>query len=416
MYAGDFTWAEPSGPGTFRYLNPMLSSYRHLPLDPIALPVTPQPKTQVKQAGVFGVFRDSAPDAWGAYQLKKRLNLEGDPTPFQRLTEGNLSGAGCISVGELTEARMQKAWTLSELEAKAYQWATEQQPPDDILFNRFLQVASPATSLGGAKPKLEVEIDGELWIIKFPDLGDPKDFAAVEATALTLAAECGIETPKHRVLPMGFGERRLLGLLVKRFDRHRVEGGHARLGYASAHTVMQLDTGVEGHAIRSYLNFSHEAGRWCARGDSSVPAISPHREIWRRMVFNALVNNVDDHPRNHALISENGRWRLSPVFDVVPAVYTGPARHLSMGVTKGDNANRISRESLLASVSVFKWGAQEAADELMRMAMIVTNRWETLMRGHGASEETIRHRASAFDFALGLVVSKASSPEKKLSP
>ena len=237
-----------------------------------------------------------------------------------------------------------------------------------------------------------------MWMLKFPAQGDPDDLAGIEAAALSLARACGIETPEHRTVQIGAGTPKS-GLMIERFDRRRVDGGFAP--YASAYTVMDLDTGSEGPERRSYLNFAHEALRWCASGTDRRHGDAQRREIWRRIVFNALVNNNDDHPRNHALIKDGPLWRLSPIFDVVPVGQHQAQRVLSMAFRRErEFANVASRENLLACSRLYGWRQQEAEQELQRMALIVNHDWEAMMLRHGTTRRSIGQRASAFGLAM----------------
>ena len=396
--AGVFTWEAPSGPGVFAYHSAAIRDFRSRPLDPMRLLANGREQKQVRQNGVFGVFRDSAPDGWGERQLKRRYKLDAID-PFQRLTLGSTNGAGCIAVGELSSERAANpTWTLPAFQQAAAEWASGRLTLSDPSFQEFLLVAAPPITTGGMKPKVEVEHEGALWIMKFPDPGDPRDFPSIEGAALSLAEMCGIETPSHFVVNAGHGERTIRGLMIKRFDRIRIDSGYARRGFASAHTVMDLDHGLEESDLRSYINFAHEAARWCARGTDKEAGIRTRREVWRRVVFNALISNIDDHSRNHGLVCDDGIWRLSPIFDVVP-VAPGARRYLTLPFAKGAEGNIVSRERLIACCGIYKWETAEANDELRRMAAIVSSNWRRVMLGHGATEETLERRAAAFDVA-----------------
>ncbi len=123
--------------------------------------------------------------------------------------------------------------------------------------------------------------------------------------------------PKHIYLVCGtrlekIGTRDVL--MLKRFDREW-DGERQRYikhGLVSGLTVIDAEDGYTGRERWSYLLLADEMRRWSAKNDED------RRELFRRMAFNAMVTNNDDHPRNHALLHTNGGWRLSPAYDIVP--------------------------------------------------------------------------------------------------
>lgn len=390
--AARFGWDERLQEGRLRYLD----SYRQLPeafaIDPVQLPLTAQEQRTRKQRGLFGVLHDAGPDYYGLFILERQLGHR--PTPIERLTVPPLQGSGAVGLGELTPARLAPAPSLQTFTTQLELALREQ--GEAAALNEVIAGLAFSPTAGGAKPKLAV-MDGEHpSLLKYPDRGDPPDLAAAEAAMLTLAGHCGIETTAHRVVTTGSGHDARQGLLVRRFDRQ----GERRLPYASAHSVMNLDTGLEPN--RSYIHFAHELGRWCQRGADRQHGRAQKRELWRRIVFNGLIANLDDHSRNHALIREEGVWRLAPAFDLVPiAIGDGP-RALSMPFLPGEQGNRVTRDHLLAASRHFGWAADEAVAELARMAGIVASGWETAMRQHGVAATRLHHYVSTFAFATEL--------------
>ena len=406
VLAGEFGWSKSGG--EFSYDGSYIQNHRGMALDPIELPTRIGAFRATGPDRVFGVLRDCGPDSWGEYLLQRRI---GELTPLQRLTECSTDGSGSIAVGDLKPGRYHSTWTLERLMDVGSAWATDDRDDAQPGFDEFLTATAPPTSLGGTKPKLELDHDSRLWLVKFPDRGDPADFAAVEAAALTLARLCGIETPDHRVIKLGSGDRTIRGLMIDRFDRHRVHDGYARHGYASAHTVLRLRTGAEGPEMRSYNAFSHELARWCARGGSKDLGALQQRELWRRVVFNGLISNYDDHARNHALIRIGEQWQLSPIFDVVAFRHGAPRRTVHMPYLRGtQDGNVITPSNLLKAAGQYKWTQQEAKAELEFMGSIVAKNWLRVMRDHGCSERTIEARSSAFGLAYEIFGLAAASP------
>lgn len=161
----------------------------------------------------------------------------------------------------------------------------------------------PGVALGGARPKSLVEIDGQLWLVKFSE-GEDEDTPLIEHATMTLAAKCAIEVAQTRALPVG----RRHAVAVRRFDR---EAG-CRLHAISAHVALRAVGEDYG-----YPQLAQQLRR-LARS-SGIPA--QQAQLFRRMVFNILMDNTDDHEKNHGLLRQaDGSWALSPAFDVVSSM------------------------------------------------------------------------------------------------
>jgi serine/threonine-protein kinase HipA len=177
----------------------------------------------------------------------------------------------------------------------------------DAIAENLRRLISPGATMGGARPKALVAIDGAPWVVKFAEYGDAFDSAAVEHAAMTLAKKAGIESCETQVIQYANAGRLCKALLVKRFDRQ----GTRRIHALSAKVALS----AEGSAF-SYANLALLLRR---RGD--VTNIDKNAEqIFRRMIFNILIDNTDDHEKNHALLlNERGNYDLSPAFDVLPS-------------------------------------------------------------------------------------------------
>jgi len=177
------------------------------------------------------------------------------------------------------------------------------------------------SSLGGMRPKVTVEDDnGDLWLAKFPSVGDSLDIPCLEAATLRLAAEAGLDVPDVRTLPL----RGKTVMLIRRFDRLQIEEKQHRRHVISALTL--LGCAEADSPRKSYWEIADGLRRHAA------PALiaAANAELFGRMVFNIFVTNDDDHLRNHALLwsAEAGGWGLSPLYDVVPRPTLGkPVMH-----------------------------------------------------------------------------------------
>jgi serine/threonine-protein kinase HipA len=164
---------------------------------------------------------------------------------------------------------------------------------------RLLQ---PGVSMGGARPKSLMQIDGASWVVKFSEAGE-LDSPLIEHASMQLARLCGIQTADTLALPLPQGHT----VAIRRFDRN----GTQRLHVQSAHVALRAAGEAMGYPELAQLI------RRLGRPDQ---VRAQQQELFRRMVFNILIDNTDDHEKNHALVrGADGFYALSPAFDVLPA-------------------------------------------------------------------------------------------------
>jgi serine/threonine-protein kinase HipA len=102
-------------------------------------------------------------------------------------------------------------------------------------------------------------------------------------------------------------------LLVRRFDRDTADNGYRRHRMVSALTLLRSDDDPSSKENWSYLLLADEIRRTSASPKADL------RELFARMCFNAIVSNLDDHPRNHAILAKDKDWHLSPAYDLTPS-------------------------------------------------------------------------------------------------
>ena len=172
--------------------------------------------------------------------------------------------------------------------------------------------------LGGARPKSAVaDNDGTLAIAKFPKPDDDRSIPHGEVLAMTLARKAGINVADARIQDVA---GRPVALII-RFDRE--EG--RRIPFLSAMSMLGLNDGDEA----TYTDIAE-----CIRKHSSAPTEDLH-ELWRRIVFSVMVGNLDDHLRNHGFLYDgDGKWRLSPAYDLNPVPLEEKARELTTWISE----------------------------------------------------------------------------------
>jgi serine/threonine-protein kinase HipA len=361
-------------------------SYREradaVPLDPIHLPITPVVQETARLDGMFGALRDAAPDAWGRRVIERVLGRR-EVGEIDLLLEAPEDRAGALAFGRgpvppAPVREFNKVVQLEELRRAAA--LLEEDRPGEPVPQQILDLLNPGTSMGGARPKNVVEDDEGLWIAKFPQRGDRWNNAPVEAAMLALAGRCGIRVPETRVEEVGDETV----LLVKRFDRERAgdesgEGAYLRHRMVSALTVLDAEESPTDRRSWSYVLLADELQRWSSRPRHDKP------ELFRRVVLNALISNLDDHPRNHAFIAPGREWLLAPAYDLTPNPRQGQdERRLAMECGRFGRLAR--RDNLVSQAPRFGLHADEADAIIDEMKKIIEKHWRGEVLRHGGSE------------------------------
>jgi serine/threonine-protein kinase HipA len=293
----------------FRYAQAYLTHPAAVPLDPFVLPLRDNEVVSVKGAGhlIPDAMGDAAPDSWGRSVIDRIAPL-ARASDFDYLLACGSERAGAMDfvADGYAPAGIAQVDQLEEIQS-GIDLLCKKMPVTDRL--RLLLQAG--TSLGGMRPKTVIEKDGALWIAKFNARDEPGDAVSQEYAGMQLAAACGMHVP--RVAKYVFTDGRAV-LLVHRFDREALGGGYGRIPYVSARTLIRgyrAEMGIGGGDEYSYLELA-EARR--LTGEEKVLKSDLH-ELFRRVVFNILIDNTDDHERNHGLLYDGG-WRLAPAFDI----------------------------------------------------------------------------------------------------
>jgi serine/threonine-protein kinase HipA len=167
---------------------------------------------------------------------------------------------------------------------------------------------APGSSLGGARPKANIlDMDGHLWIAKFPSKNDTINKGAWEYLAYRLAVNAGIEMAESRLEHVS---GKYDTFFTRRFDRDKQQ----RIHFASAMTMTDRDEELIRDEIPSYLDIVEFIQF------SGTHVEEDLQQLWRRIVFNILISNTDDHLRNHGFILTGEGWRLSPAYDINPSI------------------------------------------------------------------------------------------------
>ena len=390
--AARFVWApsgDDGGVGRLVYGRRYLERGDAVELDPVQLRLARSTFTTARLGGFFGAVRDSMPDYWGRRVIERNAGLtELDELDY--LLRGPDDRAGALGFGlnvepPAPERRYSRTLDLPRvLDAVA---AVLDEHPEDAGSARAQveELLLAGTSMGGARPKAVVRDDDSLWLAKFGRPSDRYNHPRVEHAMLTLAREAGLTAAESR-LEKAAGQD---VLLVRRFDRDSSSDGFRRHRMVSALTLLGAEDHVGDRARWSYLLFADELRR-----ASGAPR-EDLRELFTRMCFNAAVSNLDDHPRNHALLAKGRDWRLSPAYDLTPSpVMSLERRDLSMAC--GRFGRWANRENLMSAAGRFLIEPAEASAIFDDVVARVRGRWHATFRRAGVSESDCAAVSRAF--------------------
>lgn len=343
--------------GTFVY-SPAAKAGKAWVPDPITYPLSDKPYTVTKNGGVPGFIDDAMPDGWGERVLQRMQRDE--VTRMDLLMKSpNSDRAGNLTVGRdreppegIGQKRLPSLNGLDEF-LDACEVIYDSQLDGETL--KTLGVRDQRSSVGGARPKRTYQSGGKLILAKPRDRYDTYDLPSFEHACMTFARSKGLNVANTALHQSDKGNT----LLVDRFDRRNVDGVFRRIPMLSALTLFNAEWKSTDHSDWSYARLANELFRRNAPDED-------RRELFTRMAYNALVGNGDDHARNHSVIWLDGRWRLSPMYDVLPLLDEGPAQALSMSV--GIDGPRLSRDNLLSQHEHFALQKAEAAAVLDQVA------------------------------------------------
>lgn len=373
----------------FRYASSWLGNPNAFSLQP-TLRLDPAPFAPTQGRAVLGAFGDSAPDTWGRSLLRRaeRRSARRENRPVRALQELDflLGVSDQARIGALRYRHKGEGAFLAPSEdgvpsivhLRRLLEATERTLLDEETEEDLRLILAPGSSLGGARPKASViDVQGHLAIAKFPKPTDEYSLERWEAVALRLADIAGIDAARAELLDVAGAPV----LLVRRFDR---DDGR-RVPFLSALAMLDLSDG----ALSSYPEMVDAINEHGAR--SKRDAI----ELYRRMVFNILVSNVDDHMRNHAFLWRGSQgWTLSPAYDLNPTPADVRPRVLTTAI---DGEERVcDLELALGSAQYFGLSPQ-AASEIVKEVGRATRTWRDVAAGLGAPGYEIERMSTAFD-------------------
>ena len=346
------------------------------------------PGQQYTQPGrdIFGCFSDALPDRWGRLLLNRREQIMAteEQRPIKKLSSFDyligiddfsrmggfrfktaLDGAfinsdSHLRIPPLTDLRslvaasmeIEKSEELNHLPEKKW----------------IQQLLHPGSSLGGARPKAGLrDLEGCLYVAKFPSRNDDYDVSLWEHLSHLLAKKAGVIAAETSVISTG---DKYHALLSKRFDR-TADG--RRIHFASAMTLLGLTDGSNAQTGNGYLDIVDFILQNCCKVEENL------RQLYRRVAFNIAIGNTDDHFRNHGFLLTPRGWTLSPAYDMNPTTN----EYQSLLITS--STNKADLDILLEAAEEYMIGKEEAARIIQEVTNTVKN-WRKMAASLGIAK------------------------------
>jgi serine/threonine-protein kinase HipA len=373
---------------TFEYDPRWLDNAARFALEP-ALVLGGGPQHTQQGRALFGAFGDSAPDRWGRrlIQRQERRQAERERRAPRSLSEtdyllgvGDIARQGALRFKETEdgpfladENAVPPLIRLGDLLNAAERIDADTESDEDLRL-----ILAPGSSLGGARAKASVlDLDGQLSIAKFPQADDTFPVMQWEAVALDLASRAGIEVPAWRLEKVADKTT----LLLRRFDRE----GATRIPFLSAMSML----GAADNEAHSYLELVDALRQYGSQPEKDCA------QLWRRIVFNILISNTDDHLRNHGFLYDAAAgWQLSPAYDMNPTPTDIRDRVLSLAIDEADDTAALS----VALGAARQFGLKaDAAKDIAREVGAAVSQWHDRATAFGLSARDQTRMASAFE-------------------
>jgi serine/threonine-protein kinase HipA len=376
----------------FRYGRRYLQRADRLAIDPIQLPLPPDndPDRDYLAPEDFVLFngiRDAAPDGWGRHLMDRAAGTR-TLSEFDYLVATGDSRVGALAFGpDLAGPKRIVPWKEQnldgeDLDLKGMLEAVRDVDTAEDLPHKHGRFLARGSSLGGARPKATAELNGKQWIAKFGRADDHFPMCRAEYATMSLAHSVGINVPPLRL-------EKALGqdiYLIERFDRIPIGPSYHRLPFISGLTITGAHESESSH--QSYRRLAEQLRLFGSDPAKDLP------ELWRRMLFNILCNNTDDHMRNHGFLWDGKGWRLSPAYDIVPYPQVSLDRDLAIGV--GRDGRRATLKNALSSVASFGLSPSEAIPMVRKIQKTVRATWEDTFKSSGLTHGEIERLRTCF--------------------
>ncbi len=379
---GELAWCHQKRRAYFQFAGefidkPLLVSPFHLPVRSGLLEANPE-----SFHGLHGLFNDSLPDVWGQRLLGNKLRRVGinfaQLTPLDRLAIVGKAGPGALVYEPAIECEAEK------LKVADLDWFAKEvgNVIHEVSASDIEALLNAQGGLAGTRPKIAVGISQdqntvildfgyglpigfEPWLVKFPGKYDPVEIGVEEYAYALMAHDAGVEMTETRVISTELGNKLFA---TKRFDR-------CEQGRLHMHTASGLLCVDHAYSSMGYKELLQLTGMM-TKDQQAVHA------MFKRMVFNVLAKNRDDHAKNHAfLMDKAGNWRSSPAYDLTYSI--GPGEH---SLSIAGYGRDITDEHMLAIAKGASISFARAADDIDHVRSVI-NDWPLYAEHAGLSQK-----------------------------
>lgn len=340
----------------------------HLPLNNASMSI---PEHRLRDGGALPLtFRDALPDNWGRRVLEAQHGRTLDDIDALLMTNANRVGAMVFSEtlpikSNTPEIDLIALEDMAEA-VRRLELSMEVTPE----MRRLLQRGG---TLGGARPKATFIHENSRWIAKFPAQGDDHDVELLELCILKLATMCGIEVSPAKLEKIPHGH----ALLLRRFDREGNIDNERRIHYLSASAILDVPYKSNGG---SYVELAQTLRR------ISIDPAHDLEQLFRRMIFNLIIDNTDDHVKNHGVLHvSHGQYRLAPAFDLVMQLTNMGCQELA--ISPGNNNSKINLAKDAAPYFGIK--KHDAVSIIQSIHKTVNDELIAIMTNHGGGDKLI---------------------------
>lgn len=368
---------------TFRYGTKYLGRPNKLALDPIQLPLHDKTFNTLEGFSIFNGIRDAGPDKWGRYLFDKKFTRALTELEYIVATGPDRVGTLAFSDDPTSGPKIYTPLGFQHASSKQLDLALCVGAVKDIEASketeRLKRYLEYGPSMGGARPKATLLWNGKPHLAKLSLSLDSRNEPLVEFATMTLAKKCGLRVPSVEVTEAA--GRSIY--LIERFDR-KADG--SPIPFISGLTI----TGAHesDYSTWSYHALIDAIAKYSSHTENDL------RELFQRMVFNILVYNNDDHPRNFGFISSGyDRWDLSPLYDVVPANVNSQSYSLAM--TIGDQGKKASLANALSQCERFRITLKEARTIVAQTQEVVSS-WRDHFKNVGIKKSELKPLENSF--------------------
>ena len=330
-----------------------------------------------------GAIDDARPDRWG----ERVIRVLDHPPRLSVMEYLYLAGDerfGALGIS-LSDQRYQPK-VIGPLpmlaDVAAIEQVVQKVIAGDAVAESLQRLIAPGVTMGGARPKALITIDNAPWVLKFAEHGDMTDSPLVEFATMTLAERCGIRVAESRAVPLGRGH----AIAVKRFDRLVQNSSTLRLHALSAGVALRA--AGEGMSYPELAQLLRRKGKPPRGGEPN-----DMHELFSRMIFNILIDNNDDHEKNHVLLmSDDGTYHLSPAFDLLP---TGQGLGFQQ-MRVGQNGTASTIDNALSECTQFDLNRQSAIN-IIRKLITTIDDWAQHYKQCGVRTADINFLSALID-------------------